>query len=369
VSWPVLAIIAPIKAWGGIEGKLVTLTAEFLARGVQPELVLVRGGQIPYPERLSPEVSVVELTTTSKRDGAAALARYLRTRRPAAVLTTKDHGAQVALLARLWARVSVPVFVKVTNTLSLVARRRLQRFMIRRLYPLADGILGNSQGVCDDLVARFAVPAARITKIYNPTLTADFASRSARPVEHPWLGDTAEIPVIVGVGRLTPQKDFAMLVDAFARLRQRRAARLIIVGDGPGRGELEARAAHHGIEQAIDLPGFVDDAVPWIARARIFALASRYEGLSNVLIEALAAGTPAVATDCPSGCAEILEHGRYGALVPVGDAEAMRDALERELDSPTDPGLLAQAGERFKAGPVAERYLATMGLARAASAA
>lgn len=363
MSMPVVAILAPIKSWGGIEGKLVTLTWEFLRRGVQPELVLVRGGEVPYPERISGLVSVVELPTRSKRDGIPGFARYLRAHRPTAVLTAKDHAAQVALLARMWGRVPVPVFVKVTNTLSLVARRRLQRFMVRRLYPRADRIIGNSQGVCDDLAARFGIRRERIALIHNPTVTDDFPGRAAAPAGHAWLECDDGVPVILGVGRFTPQKDFDMLLDAFARVRRRRACRLILLGDGPERAALEARAEHLGIRDDLDLPGFVPDALPWMARARVFALSSRYEGLSNVLIEAMAVGTAVVATDCPSGSSEILGAGRYGRLVPVGDAEAMAEALAAACDNPVDPALLEEGVERFRAGPVADRYLQVMGLA------
>lgn len=356
-----VSVIASLKPWGGIEGKLVTLFHEFIARGVTPEFVCLRGGQVPYPERMPDGVSIVHLPTRSKRDGIPAVARYLRTTRPDAVLTAKDHAAQVTLLARLYGRVRVPVYVKVTNTLDRVARRRLQRWLIRRLYPRADGIIANSTGVADDLVASFGIERQRIGVIYNPTVSSDLRARSQASVEHPWF-ERASVPVILGVGRLTPQKDFGMLLRAFASVRQRRACRLVILGDGPERGCLEQQARELGVVDDLDMPGFVPDALPYMARANVFALSSRYEGLSNVMIEALASGTAVVATDCPSGSAEILDNGRYGRLVDVGDHEAMAQAIVGELDTPTAGRVLDEAVERFRAGPVAEQYLRFLGI-------
>ncbi len=360
---PRLAIVGPIKSWGGIEGKIVTLCREFAERGVQIDLVLLRGGEVPYPDRLDARVQVHHLATRSKRDGVPVLRAWLARERPDAVLTLKDHGAQVALLACLLGRLDVPVYVKVTNTLSVVARRRLQRWLIRRLYPRAAGVIGNSAGVVADLQAQFALPPARLHCIHNPTVTDDFPARAAAPIDHPWLASDADVPVVVGVGRFTPQKDFPLLLRAFARLRRERHCRLVLLGDGADRAALEAEIRGLGLSDIVDLPGFVPDALPWIARAALFVLSSRYEGLSNVLIEALAVGTPVVATDCPSGSAEILEQGRWGRLVPVGDEPALAAAMQAQLEDPIAGKLPANAVDRFRAGPVAERYLRVMGLA------
>jgi len=357
---PLLAIIAPLKRWGGIEGKLVTLCREFHARGIRTELVRVRGGEIPYPERLPPDFQSIDLGTRSKGDGVPAVARYLRDRRPDAVLTAKVHGAEVALLGRRVARRQVPIFVKVTNTLSDVARRRLKRLMIRRLYPRADGIIANSRDGAQDLVEHFGVPAEHIHVIYNPTVPPDLAERAAGAVTHDWLTEQTE-PVILAAGRLTPQKDYATLIDALAVVRQQRRCRLIILGEGGERPDLRARAQALGIDDAVDLPGAVDDALPWMRRASVFAVSSRYEGLVNVLIEAMALGTPLVSTDC-GGAREILEQGRLGKIVPTAEPAALAQAITQTLDSPGHSGQLTAAAQRFASGPIADEYLAAMGL-------
>lgn len=358
---PRLGILAPLKAWGGIEGKMITLTREFLEQDVAVELYLARGGQVPYPERLHPEVEVIDLASSGKLDTARKLACRLRRDPPDVLLTAKDHAAKAAVLARALARSNVPIYIKLTNTPSEVLRRPVKRKMAQWLYPWANGAIAISEGVRQDFLTHFRMPSDRVTTIYNPTITPDFPQRVKEPADHPWLTGAGS-PVIMGMGRLTAQKDFSSLLQAFAFLRRRQEARLIFLGEGPLREDLEREADELGIEAAVDLPGFVPDPLPWLARADLFVLSSRYEGLGNVLIEALAAGTPAVATDCPSGPREILEEGRLGELVPVGDPGALASAMERTLQAPPPPQELEASLERFRSGPVARRYLTVMGL-------
>jgi glycosyltransferase involved in cell wall biosynthesis len=166
--------------------------------------------------------------------------------------------------------------------------------------------------------------------IYNPVITPAIVAQAQRAPDHPWFAP-GQPPVILGVGRLTRQKDFFTLIRAFAALRRRRPARLVILGEGEDRPGLEALVAELGVGEDVALPGFRDDAPAWMARSALFVLSSAWEGLPTVLIEALAAGAAVVATDCPSGPREILQEGRLGALVPVGDAPALAAAMERSL--------------------------------------
>lgn len=359
---PRLAILAPFKHWGGIERKILILCREFLKQGVHPQLILTRGGLKPYPDELPEEVEVVDLRSGGKLDSSVKLMRFLRSSaRPSALLTAKDHSAKVALVARTLGRVPVPVFVKVTNTLSWTLRRRIKRATAKALYPRADRLIAVSSGVRDDLVTNFGVDPERVQVIYNPTVTRCIAKRAAKPVDHPWLqGDGP--PVVMGVGRLTRQKDFATLLSAFARLRAERPARLIVLGEGPLYDPLRHQAETLGVSEDVDLPGYVYDPIPYLARASLFALSSRYEGLANVIIEALAAGTPVVATDCPSGPYEILKGGRIGPLVPVGDPAALATAMKQTLEAPPGDDVLSDGLQRFRSDQVALQYLQAMGL-------
>ena len=170
----------------------------------------------------------------------------------------------------------------------------------------------------------------RLRVIYNPIVTAEILERAKAPVDHPWFDDPE--PVFVAAGRLRSQKDFAMLIRAFARLRSTRRARLLILGEGPDRADLEGLIKELGLSEDVDLRGYTDNPYTYFAHATAFVLSSRWEGLPTVLIEALSCGASVIATECPSGPREILADGRYGRLVPVGDEAAMASALEAAVD-------------------------------------
>ncbi|MDZ7809183.1 MAG: glycosyltransferase [Arhodomonas sp.] len=357
-----VAILTPLKDWGGIERKMLILCREFVAQGVEVEFILTRGGQVPYPDEFPKQVHIVDLRSKHKYDAIPRLIRHLRRSRPAALLTAKDHAAKVAVLARILGRLDVRVIVKVTSTLSETLRRSGKHRFAQWLYPRANGIIAISQGVKADMVRRMGMPAERIHVVYNPMVTPDMAERARNPTGHlSWNKD--DHPVILSAGRLTPGKGFSPLMEAFAELRRQRRCRLVILGEGPERSVLEQLAEDLGIAGDVLLPGYQRDPIPWMARAAVFALASRYEGLGNVLVEAMAVGTPVVSTDCPSGPAEILENGRYGPLVPVGDVAALTAALGHTLDDPIAAEVLRRGAERFHSTAIANQYLAVLGVA------
>jgi glycosyltransferase involved in cell wall biosynthesis len=155
-------------------------------------------------------------------------------------------------------------------------------------------------------------------------------------------------------------KDYQTLIQAFAMIRARREARLLILGEGPLRAELEALIQRLGLAADACLPGFVTNPYAYMARASVLVLSSRYEGFPNVLAESLACGTPVVATDCETGPAEILDHGRFGRLVPVGDHAAMAGAIEATLDAPPNADSLRARAAVFSASSSARQYLALL---------
>lgn len=356
-----ISILAPFKTWGGIESKIVTLAQEFLNKGLDVEILLAREGKVPYPERLPKQTKIVDLASKGKLNTAMKLVHRLRHHPPDALLTAKDHAAKAAILARSWSRVKVPIYIKITNTQSEVLRRPGKKMLAKLIYPYADGAITISEGVRKDFLNQFRMPSKRVTTIYNPTITPDFPARASKTINHPWLREDGP-PVIIGMGRLTSQKDFSTLIRAFAKLRDQQPARLMILGEGPLREELENLVHRLNLGADVDLHGFVPDPLPWLARARLFVLSSRYEGLGNVLIEALAAGIPAVATDCPSGPREILEDGRLGELVTVGDPNSLAKAMQRTLNNPPSAKEGLKSLERFKSEIVARQYLDFMGL-------
>jgi glycosyltransferase involved in cell wall biosynthesis len=276
-----------------------------------------------------------------------------------------DHANIVALLARAVAGGSTRVVATVHNTLSVATanpnnrRSRLLPLLIRALYPLADQVVAVSQGAADDLVRTAGLAARRVSVIYNPVITPALLAARNAPSPHPWL-EAGQPPVVLGVGRLTAQKDFPNLLRAFALVRRQRSARLIILGEGPDRPELEALVSQLGLGNDAALLGYHPAVPAFMARAAVFVLSSAWEGLPTVLIEALALNRRIVSTDCPSGPREILQDGRLGRIVPMRDPEALSQAMLASLDS---PGALAADEELapYTEKTAVEHYLRAVG--------
>ncbi len=355
-----LAIFLPALYAGGAERSMLKLAGGIAARGYQVDLVLARA-EGPFLTEVPASVRLVDLRAHRVLTGLPALVNYLHREHPT-VLLSALHANIIALLARRVAGVRTRVVISERNTLSREAehyasdlRMRLMPQLARRFYPWADDIVAVSQGVANDLAQTAGIPRDRIRVIYNPIVTPELTEKVHAPLEHPWF-KPGEPPVILSVGRLSAQKDFSTLVLAFARVRQNQPAHLLILGEGEERSALEALIGQLGLNQDVSLPGFVANPYPYIARASLFVLSSRWEGLPGVLIEALYCGVPLIATDCPSGPREILANGLNGQLVPVGDATSMAQAIERALLGET-PRPSPGSWEPFDLRVVVDQYV------------
>jgi glycosyltransferase involved in cell wall biosynthesis len=243
-----------------------------------------------------------------------------------------------------------------------VFERWQQRTSIRRLYPLADCVLVPSAGVAQDLAQYTGLPRGHIQVLRSPIVTPELRRQALEPVSHPWLEEGAGVPVVLGVGELGHRKDFETLVRAFALVRQRRPCRLVILGRGRRRDALLDLARQLGLHEDVDLPGFHPNPYAFMARSRLFVLSSRWEGMPVVLIEALAAHTPVVSTDCPSGPQEILGAHPVGALVPVGDEAAMAAAIAEWLARSVPAAHFENAIAEYRVEASARAYLRALGL-------
>jgi len=355
-----IALYLPSLRGGGAERVIVTLANAFVHRGYKVDLVLAKA-EGPYLAQVDESIDVVDLRSQRVLYSLPGLVGYLRERRPAALLATQTHANVVALWAKKLSRVNARTVIREAITLSINCRAsrgrgRLLPFVARWIYRWADRMVAPSQGVAQDLVALGIVPQGKISVIYNPVSMDKVLSLAEVPPHHPWF-DTAAYPVVLGVGRLSEQKDFFTLIQAFARVRKQRQARLLILGEGEEREKLEDLVRRLGLVGDVALPGFVHNPYAYMKRAAVFVLSSRWEGLPNVLIEALALGTPVVATDCPSGPREILEDGKWGRLVPVGDVEKMAEAILATLQAPERPSIPKSALARFELSEVVRQYL------------
>ena len=387
---PRISLFIATLRGNGAERSTVNLANALAERGKSVDLVLGVGGGA-FLRLVSPQVRVVHLGARSSlgalalaprrpRDFAALvpllasfdapntlgaiprLAAYLRRERPSVLLSALDHGNIAAIIARDIAGVETRIVISQRNHFSsdiVNARRpRVARLgpVVRRFYPRADAIAAVSRGVADDLADELGMERERVVAIYNAVTGPELAAQAGAALDHPWFED-GQPPVILGVGKLKAQKDFPTLLRAFAELRKTHAARLIILGEGPERAALEALARDLGIAGDAALPGFAQNPFAYMARADVFALSSAFEGLPGVLIQALACGCPVVSTNCPSGPDEILEGGRHGRLVPVGDASALARAMAATLDAPPDREALKRRGAFFSADRAVEAYL------------
>ena len=352
-----LALFVPSLRGGGAERVMLELAHGFVSRGIPTDLVLpqVEG---PYLSQVLPEVRLVDLRASRVLSSLPGLVGYLRRERPAALLSTLTHANLVALWAKRLAGVRTRVVVREANTLSVGknqgAGNRLLPFLARRFYRWADEVVAVSEGVARDLTVTARLSPEQVHVLHNPIVTRELVELAHAGLDQPWFAAGAP-PVVLAVGRLSPQKDFPTLIRAFAA-RRNRSARLMILGEGPERPRLEAMVASLGSTSEIVLPGFVANPFAYMARAAVFVLSSAWEGMPGALIQALACGAPVVATDCESGPREVLQNGRFGRLVPVGDVSALAEAIDTTLAEPrrTLPdGVL----DRFTQGSALTAYL------------
>jgi glycosyltransferase involved in cell wall biosynthesis len=360
---PRVSLVLPNLAGGGAERVTLTLASEFLARGMAVDLVLMKNeGELL--DQVPPGARVVDLKTPRTRQVLLAFAQYLSAERPDAVianmwsLTIACIAARI--LARSDARLMVCDHVTLTNAYRSwgVGTAFFMRTSIAGVYPFADVRVAVSSGVADDLAALSAIPRGRFDVIHNPITVRPPAAGEDATVNSAWQGWCGKR--IISVGTFKTQKNQALLLKAFARASETVDARLMILGEGSLRGDLEALAARLGVAERILMPGFFPDPAPFYRAADLFVLSSDYEGFGNVIVEALACGCPVVSTDCPSGPAEILENGRFGRLTPVGDAEALAAAMSESLAADHDRELLQRRAEDFSPERAADKYLALL---------
>ncbi|MCL6473655.1 MAG: glycosyltransferase [Firmicutes bacterium] len=360
---PTIALFLPSLAGGGAQKVFLHLGQGFAQRGVDVHLVLARA-EGPYLPIVPNTLQIIDLGAPRVLRSLPALVRYLRKVRPVVLLSALDHANVVAIWAQKLARVPTRVVVTVHSTPSessawaKTLRARLMRYWVKPFYPWAHAVVAVSKGVANDLIHWVGVPADKVRVIYNPIVTPDMLRKSEEPLDHPWF-QPGQPPVILGAGRLTIAKDFPTLLRAFALVRDQQPARLVILGEGELRADLERLAAQLGIGQDFALPGFVQNPYPYLKRAAVFVLSSRWEGFSVVLGEALACGTPVVSTDCRNGPREILEDGKWGALVQVGDYESMAAAI---CDTLSSQRVTDFPKEKFHIDNIVTQYLETIGL-------
>lgn len=347
-----LALLLPSLIAGGAERVTLTLARELVALGDEVDVVVMRD-EGPLREAVPAGVRLVVLGATRLRNALRPLVRYLRERRPDALLAQMWPLSSIGVVAARRTATRVVVVEHITLSSSARTWPRLARAALRPImrwsHPRAAARVAVSHGSARDLAQLLALPESAVEAIHNPI-------RAAPPVasdEPDWGQKAARGRRVLGVGSLKPQKNFGLLIQAFAQIAGP-DDRLAIVGEGDERSRLQGIVDTLGLGEHVLLPGFTQDPGPWYASADIFVLSSDFEGFANVVVEALSHGRTVVSTDCPDGPAEILT--TVGRLVPVGDAEALAQAMGAALDRPDDPAACVARAADFAPAPIAQRY-------------
>ena len=366
-----IAIFVSTSGHSGVDRAMQHLIPSLARRGYHVDLLKVRrhGPNLAeVPER----VRVIDLGSRHTYTCLPAIVRYLRRQRPVVILSDKDRVNRTALLARALSGVPTRMVLRCGTTVSIDLAHRgaferwLQRTSMGRLYPFADRVIVPSRGVADDMAAYTGLARALISVVPSPVVPDVLLQRKLPKPAHPWFADSGP-PVVLAVGELCTRKGYSTLLRAFALLHAERPCRLLILGRGKLRDKLGRQARELGLGQAVEFAGFQPNPFDYMAHADLFAFSSRWEGMPFVLVEALAMGTPVVATDCPSGPREITADGRIGQLVPVDDHQAMATAMAEVLENPPDPARLREAALPYTIDNSTDSYLRALGLPTHAS--
>lgn len=375
MSPPRIAFYLPHLRTGGVETVFVRLAREFARIGHDVRVVVDRAeGELAAS--LTCPVDILDAPRTLA--AVPRLTRWLRVQAPDVLFSAISHNNLAALAARRLAGVPTAIIIGEHSILSRQTTKdwkfRLMPMLARLAYRRADAIVTVSEAGRNDLAALLGCSADVIDVMPNPATGPDAASRAAAAVTHPWFGAG---DLVMAAGRLAAVKDFDLLLRAFALVASERPCRLIILGEGPERPRLERLCADLGLSDRVDLPGRVDDTLPWFAHARAVVMSSHYEGFGLVLVEAMACGTPVVTTASGGPPAEILGHGAFGPVAASRTPGALAAAIIQAFDHPVSPDVLRRRAADFSTGASIAAYEALItrvlsanrkpGLARAAS--
>ena len=354
-----IALFIPTLSGGGAERIMINLAVGLVDKGIAVDILV--GAQGSLQNEVPKEARLIDFKVSRTLACLPSLVRYLKRERPTAMLSAMAHANIVAICAKYLAFVKTCIYVSVHNTISYNIDKRslkgwFQLLLIKLFYPFSNAIIVVSEEAKEDFIVNTGISNKKVQVIYNPVVTPDIFEKAKQPVNHPWLRES-ELPVILGVGRLTKQKDFITLIRAFSIVLKQFPIRMIILGEGEDRQLLEKLVLELNLSKYVDLHGFVDNPYAYISRASVFVLSSAWEGLPTVLIESLALGVPVVATECPSGPKEILNNGKYGILVPVGDKAAIAKSILLCLQTNTYKKVPEESWERFELKQVTKKYI------------
>jgi glycosyltransferase involved in cell wall biosynthesis len=345
-----ILFVIPSLAKNGAENVLVMILQHLNRERFQPA-VLSFHSRNDFGSDIPDDVKILSLHKKNKWDNLNILFRLskvLRDENPDLICSFITYTNYLCSMAKSFSRIKTPLIISERTYLSLAIQLQkyiaIKQILIRHYYPKADAIICVSQGVYHDLVAHVGITQKQYKIIYNPIDLNKIQNLALEEVDHSWFSDS--IPVLVACGRLIPPKNFPLLLKAISLVIKSMPVRLIVLGEGTLRNNLINTTAHLGISKNVSFLGYQKNPYKYMARAKGFILSSSFEGFGNVIIEAMACGTPVISTRCPSGPDEIISDGVNGILVPVNDAPAMAAAIKRLLSDPALQAQLAVQGKK-----------------------
>lgn len=361
-----IGILLPSLSDGGAEKVIVSLANKFHDYGFTVDLLLVQASGV-YFDLLSKDVNVIDLNSKRAIFAIPRLISYIKRSEVDILFSALTHTNVTFVLSRYLSGKKVPIFISERSLISKghyfsdsARHKKIKRVFFGFLYRRVTKIIAISDGCAEDIVSTIGVPRESIEVIYNPLLVEKVTSDSSEVVEvfsKKPKGDK----VIIGVGRLMPVKNFSQLIRVFSEVSKVRSVSLIILGEGRQRKELEHQIEELDLSRKVSLPGFTCSPLKFMEKCDLFVSTSQWEGFGNVFLEAMSVSLPIVSVNCPGGPREILEDGKWGALVPPNDEVALANSIIKMLDS--KEGL--DASERlqsFELGLIARQYIKTFNL-------
>lgn len=355
-----IALILGSLDGGGIQKAAIRLMQEFLSKNIKTTLIAVNSDGVMKKD-IPIGCTFVDLGQGRVRFSLVKLVRYLKHNKPEVVISSQTHLNVLMILARIFAGYPKKLIVRehiVFNQEIFRDRRiteKIRPVLIRLFYPFADKVVVVSADSANSIY-RYSRLNYEIAVIQNGLDTDLVHKDASQPIVHRWLEDK-NLKVVIGIGRLVTQKSFADLLKAFSLLEGIYNYRLIVLGTGPELEKLRSLSVKLHIQEIVDFPGFVENPFPFLARADVFVLSSKWEGFANVVIEALACGVPVVATNCPGGPSDLLINQSFGRIVSVGDVAAISSAIVELTEIDHDKRAIMQYAENFSVKKTAQQYI------------
>lgn len=360
-----IAIFVPSFMGGGVEKMMVYLANNFVSRGLAVDYVVIKNLG-PYKNLLSNEVNLIDLKKERVLFAVFALAKYLRKNRPDVLLTAMNYVNIIAYFSNLISFTKTRLVISEraipTNNINKSKFSIILKKLVKIIYPKTYRITAISKDVKNDLCNNFKISREKVVVINNmvdltvfneevnylkPSLFKDLFNESYTFQK-----------IIIGIGRLVEYKNFKYLIEAFSRVQKKNEnVRLVILGEGPERKNLEKLIYDLKIENKVCLPGFLENSHQYLKIADIFVSTSLYEGFGNVIIEAMAAGLPVIVTDCVGGPKEIVDFGKYGDIVPLDDVNALTLKIIERLNKGYDKSISLKRANDFRIDKISQKYL------------